>query len=166
VARHVDRHAGDGRGEVGSVIQIEAAEKVLIGFPFTAMLRDDHARHGFEHFTVTHQRPLVELFRRDRPLARGLRDPHEVLGRVLDVRQIGESPLTSHGHVRRQREMHHDVETGRAGWADVDLPPHAREVDQREDRLPTVGFDVLEAECASSVSDRQTRSASRGTNLH
>ena len=34
VGRHVDRHAVDGNREVRAVVEIEAAEKILVGFAF------------------------------------------------------------------------------------------------------------------------------------
>ena len=69
------------RREVGAVIEVEAAQVVLVRLALAAVLADDDARHGFEHFAGAHDRPRVELPRRDRALARRLRDADEVLGR-------------------------------------------------------------------------------------
>ena len=38
VRRHVDRHAGDRRREVGAVIEVEAAQEVLVGLALAAVL--------------------------------------------------------------------------------------------------------------------------------
>ena len=81
VRRHVHRHARDGRREVGAVIEVEAAQVVLVRLSLAAVLADDHARHGLEHFARAHDRPRVELPRRDRALARRLRDADEILRR-------------------------------------------------------------------------------------
>ena len=59
VRRHVDRHAGDRRREVGAVIEVEAAQVVLVGLALAAVLADDDARHGLEHFAGAHDRPRV-----------------------------------------------------------------------------------------------------------
>ena len=55
VGGHVDRDTAHRCGEVGAVIQIEPAQKVLVGFALAAVLRDDDAGHGLEHFAIAHQ---------------------------------------------------------------------------------------------------------------
>ena len=81
---HIDWHAGDRARKVGSVIEIEAAEVVLIGFAFSAVLTDHDARYRFQHLAGPHDRPRIELSRGDRPLTGGLGDAHQILRRVLD----------------------------------------------------------------------------------
>ena len=49
MGRHVDRHAVDGDGEIRAVVEIEAAQKILVGFALAGMLGHDQARHDFEH---------------------------------------------------------------------------------------------------------------------
>ena len=107
--------------EVGAVIEVEAAQEVLVGLALAAVLRDDDARHGLEHFAVAHERPLVELLRGDRALARRLRDADEILGRVLDVGEVGERPLAGHRHVGVQRQMQDRIEAHDPGGRDLDL---------------------------------------------
>ena len=41
MGRHVDGHAVDLDGEIGAVVEIEAAQKILVGFAFAGMLGDD-----------------------------------------------------------------------------------------------------------------------------
>ena len=115
VRRHVDRRAGHGHREVAAVIEVESAQEVLVGFALAAVLRDDHARHGLEHFALPHDRPDVELPRGDRALARRLRDADEILGRVLDVGQVRERPLADHGDVGVERQVHDFVVGHRSG---------------------------------------------------
>ena len=69
VRRHVHRHPRDRRREVGAVIEVEAAQVVLVGLALAAVLADDDARYGFEDFAGAHDRPCIELARRDRALA-------------------------------------------------------------------------------------------------
>ncbi len=45
------------------MIEIEAAQEVLVRFPIAAVLRDDEAGHDFEQFTGAQHRPQVKLFR-------------------------------------------------------------------------------------------------------
>ena len=44
VAAHVDRHAVDESGEVGAVIEVEAAQEILVGLAGAGMLGGDEAR--------------------------------------------------------------------------------------------------------------------------
>ena len=143
VGRQIHRHAGDRRREVRPVIEIESAQIVLVGFPFTAVLRDDHARHGFEHFTASHDRARVELPRRDRPLARGLRYSDQIFGWRLRIREVGEGTLGGDGHVRAQHEAQHDIHR-RCGArrADLDHSPHRSKVHEREIQLAGTGRQV------------------------
>ena len=79
VGRHVHRRPCDGHGEV-AVIEVESA-KEAIGFALSAVLRDDHAGHRFEHFTLSHEWPHFELPCRDRTLAGRRGDADEILRR-------------------------------------------------------------------------------------
>ena len=65
MARQVDRHAVDVHGEVSPVIKIEAAQEVLVRFAAAAVLRDDHARDGFQDVRGTHDRSAFDAFRVD-----------------------------------------------------------------------------------------------------
>jgi hypothetical protein len=50
---HVDRHAVDRDGEIGAVVEVEAAQEILVGFALAAVLRDDQARDSFKEFAGT-----------------------------------------------------------------------------------------------------------------
>ena len=50
VRRHVDRHAVHVGREVGAVVEVEAAQEVLVGLAVAAVLRDDQPGHDLEHF--------------------------------------------------------------------------------------------------------------------
>ena len=50
VRRHVDRHAVDACREVGAVVEVEAAQEVLVGLAVARVLRDDHAGRRFQEF--------------------------------------------------------------------------------------------------------------------
>jgi hypothetical protein len=43
------------------VVEIEAAQIILIGLPLAAVLRHDEAGHGFEHFAGTDDGAQFEL---------------------------------------------------------------------------------------------------------
>ena len=45
---HVHWHAVDSDGEVGAVVEVEAAQVVLVGFALAGMLGDDQARRRFQ----------------------------------------------------------------------------------------------------------------------
>ena len=109
VRRHVHRHAGHRGGEVGAVIEVEPAQVVLVGLAFAAVLADDHARDGLEHLGRAHHRTGVELAGGDRALAGRLGDPDQVLGRPLDVGEVGERGLAGDGDVGGERQREHGV---------------------------------------------------------
>ena len=48
MGRHVDRHAVDPDGKIGAMVEIEAAQKILVGFALSGMLGDDQARHDLK----------------------------------------------------------------------------------------------------------------------
>src|SRR5688572_30179499 len=60
---HVHRHAVDAGREIGAVIQVEAAQKVLVRLAAAAVLSDDQPGHYFEQLTGAQHRPQVELLR-------------------------------------------------------------------------------------------------------
>ena len=68
--RRIHGHTDDRRREVRPVIEVESAQVVLVGLTFTAMLADDHLRHGLEHFARSSQRATFELLRGDGAFAR------------------------------------------------------------------------------------------------
>ncbi len=146
MGRHVDRHPSHARREVGPVIEIEAPQVVLIGFPLAAVLADDDAGHGFEYLAGPHDGPRLELPRGNGALTRGLRNTHQVLRRIGDVRKIGERVLAGDGHIGVQRQTQHRVSAHRPR-AHLDLSTGAGKVNQRErhdivtgwHRLDTVG---------------------------
>jgi hypothetical protein len=49
--------------QVRPVIEIEAAEEVLVGFAAAAMLRDDHAGHILDDFRRAQERPKRQVGR-------------------------------------------------------------------------------------------------------
>ena len=91
------------------MIEVEATDVVLVGFAFAAVLTDDQARDGFEHFARTHDRTDLELRGGDRALARGRRDADQVLGRVLDVGDVPERRGARDDNVGSQRELQDDI---------------------------------------------------------
>ena len=48
MGRHVDGHAVDLDGQIGAVVEIEAAQKILVGFALAGMLGDDQPGHGLQ----------------------------------------------------------------------------------------------------------------------
>ena len=46
---HVDRHVVDEDRQIGAVVEIVAAEEILVGFALAAVLRDDQPGHGFQY---------------------------------------------------------------------------------------------------------------------
>ncbi len=61
VGRHVDRHARDPRCEIGAVIEVVAAQEILVRLAVAGMLGNDHAGHGFENFARAEVRACFDL---------------------------------------------------------------------------------------------------------
>ncbi len=61
VGAHVDRHAVDRDGEIGAVVEIEAAQEILVGLAVAAVLGDDQAGHDFKRFGGPGKRPRVDI---------------------------------------------------------------------------------------------------------
>ena len=161
VRRHVHRHAGDRGGEVGAVIEIEAAQEVLVRLALAAVLRDDDAGHGLQHFARRASADAPRAARGDRALAGRLRDADEILGGVLDVGEVRERPRSGHGDVGVEREVQHHVEADRRAGGDVDVAPRRREVDERERHLIAARRQPIEAVTFPAVSDREPRRDAR-----
>ncbi len=77
VRRHVDGDAVHAHREVGAVVQVEAAQEVLVRLAVAAVLRDDQPRHHLEHLAWPQHRSPLELDRGHDALARGARFTHQ-----------------------------------------------------------------------------------------
>ena len=62
---HVDRHVVDSDREIGAVVEIVAAQEILVGFALAGVLGHDQPGHGFQHFARPRHRPRVELLAGD-----------------------------------------------------------------------------------------------------
>ncbi len=66
VGRHVDRHAVDADGEIRAVVQVKAAQKILVGFALAGMLGDDQPRHHLQRLADARERSRVDFRTRHR----------------------------------------------------------------------------------------------------
>ena len=78
VRRHVDRHSVDARRKIRAVIQIEAAQKILVGFAIATVLSNDQAGHHFQYFTGAQNRPILQLRCEHRALTGSRHDTGEL----------------------------------------------------------------------------------------
>lgn len=58
VRAHIHRHAGHTGGKIGAVVQVEAAQEILVCLAVAAVLGDDQPRHGFKQFAGAQQRTV------------------------------------------------------------------------------------------------------------
>ena len=58
---HVDRDAVDAGREIRAVIQVEAAQEILVGLAIASMLGDHEPGHGLQQLTGAHHRAGLEL---------------------------------------------------------------------------------------------------------
>ena len=61
VARHVDRNPVDPDAEVRAMVEVEAAQKILIGLAAARMLRGHHTRCGFDQLAGAQDWPFFEI---------------------------------------------------------------------------------------------------------
>ena len=104
VGRHVHRRSRDPGGEVGAVIDVEAAHVVLVGLAFAAVLADDDAGHGLEDLTRSIDRPLLDLLRRDDSYGARLGQAQETVDGLVELRQVPEGTPARHQHVGGQSD--------------------------------------------------------------
>ncbi len=102
VRRQVQRHPVEKRREVCAVVEVEAAQKILVRFPAARVLRDDDPGNGFQDFTRAHGRSQTQLLRAHRAHRRRIGDANQTVGTAKDddVRQrrgLGGSQLLRGG---------------------------------------------------------------------
>ena len=68
VGGHVERNAVDGAGEIGSVVQVVAAQEILVRLAVTRVLRHHHARNGLQHFAGSQQWQISETIAQNHAL--------------------------------------------------------------------------------------------------
>nr|WP_255615653.1 hypothetical protein [Polymorphobacter sp. PAMC 29334] len=78
VRPHVDRHTVDELGEVGAVIEVEAAQEILVGLAAARMLRSDETWDDFEQFADPLNRTIFEVDLSDCPLGCRIGNPNKV----------------------------------------------------------------------------------------
>lgn len=61
VSGHVDRHTVQGDGKISAVIEIEAAQKVLVGLALAGVLGDDQARNDFQRLAGPREGHCIDL---------------------------------------------------------------------------------------------------------
>ena len=70
--RQIDRYAIDGRQEVRAMVQIEAAQKVLVGFAIARVLGHDQSRNPLQHIGRAQHRPGLDARCIDKSARRGI----------------------------------------------------------------------------------------------
>ena len=76
VGAHVDRHTVDRNRQIGTVIQVKATQKILVGFAIPAVLRHHQSRNGLKNFARARHRPCVQVFAGNCDLACHVRRAH------------------------------------------------------------------------------------------
>src|SRR5258708_13273909 len=67
---HVGRQVVDRDGQIGAVVEIEAAQEILVGLAVAAVLGDDQAGYDFKCFRRPGKRPRGDFLAADIFLAR------------------------------------------------------------------------------------------------
>ena len=85
VGGQIEWDAGDGDAEVGAVVEVHAAQVVLVGLAAAAVLADDDAGDGLEQLAGAQQRPPREVLAADDSLAGAVGDADELGGAAGDL---------------------------------------------------------------------------------
>jgi hypothetical protein len=88
VRAHVDRHAIHAGQKVGAVVEIEAAQVILICFARAAMLSDDDAGNGLDDFAGAQEWPQRDLGVANGAFIRGVGNIEQAVGAVGDLNSI------------------------------------------------------------------------------
>ena len=150
--RLVHRHAGKVGGEVGAVIEIEAAQVVLVRLALAAVLAGDEPRHGFENLAGAHDGARLELLGGDGAFAGRGGDAHQVVARVLQVGDVAERPAAGDDHVGGQAQGQDRVVTVLA-VRHLHVPAERGEVHQSERQARRSFGHALDAPGAGVIGD-------------
>ena len=61
------------------MVEVEAAQKILIRFAAAGMLRDDQAGDRLQNFSGTKNRTILNFLGTHRSLSRGVRNSHQII---------------------------------------------------------------------------------------
>jgi hypothetical protein len=86
VRAHVHRHPIDGDREIGAMIEIEAAQEVLVGFALATVLCHHEAGDGLQNLACPIEGTGVQALFRNDTLAAGLCRTHESRSRIRGQR--------------------------------------------------------------------------------
>jgi len=84
VRRHVDRHAADVGCKVGAVVEVEAAQEILVGLAVAGVLRNDQSGHHLQRFAGAEDRHGGQPLARNDAFAARRRDAFKIFGLGAD----------------------------------------------------------------------------------
>ena len=93
VGRHVDRHAACRDREVGAVVEVEAAQEVLVGLAAARVLGGDGAGHGLDQLAGAELGSTLEVLPAGRALVGRPGDAEQVVASMTDVDAVEELRL-------------------------------------------------------------------------
>jgi hypothetical protein len=99
VRRQVQRHTVEENGDIRAVVEIEAAQKILVGLAAAGVLRDDETGKRLQNLSRAKNGTIFEFLRAHRYLAGGLAIPTRSSCRPCTVMVV----LTAHSQRDAQR---------------------------------------------------------------
>ena len=102
---HVDRHAADVGREIGAVVEVEAAQEILVGLTVAGMLGDDQAGHHLQCLAGAQDGHGGQPLTGDHAFAAGRRDAFEILGLGADFDRRQLCRFMGQGAGRRQQQI-------------------------------------------------------------
>ena len=106
MAALIDGHAIERQAEIDTMIEIDAAQKILIGLAFTTVLADDQSRHNLENLTRASNHTRVDLRLSDRTFICSIRRTQQAVTRTenLDCWQAANVIAPCHGRTAQKQD--------------------------------------------------------------
>ena len=100
VGRHVDRHPAGRDGEIGAVVEVEAAQEILVRLAAAGVLGGDGAGHGLDKLSGAQFGSFLEVLPAGRPFVGRPGDADQVFSALGDIDAV-EEPERVGDRVRR-----------------------------------------------------------------
>jgi hypothetical protein len=115
------------------MIEVEAAEVVLVRLPLAAVLADDDPRYGLDDLARALERPPIDLLRGDHSLGGRVGDADQIVHRLVEIGEVAEGLLRGDDHLGGGGEVQRAIDARRRAVAHRDAAPNARrEVEEPE----------------------------------
>jgi hypothetical protein len=108
------------------VIEVEAAQVILVRLSLAAMLADDDAGNGLQDLAGALEGAPFDFLGSDHALSCGVGDPDQVIHRLVEIGEIAKGLLGGDDHVGARGEIERGIGARRRTGADHETAANAR----------------------------------------